>query len=237
MSMKKLLLASFLGAISTGATAATVDFGNNFNNFDSAADTTVHGEIVSRFDFGNGLTGHIVVSNPNEVGGVGEARIFDTRLTGTSDDDLEGDFENVADSNDDRDFGKALIIQERASLADSVSDDERGGGIVTFFFDTAINLLNLTYLDGERGAIVSTSGTELGDFGSGVSGDHKFVELNFERNSDAFGIRSFSVQYNGSGAIGAFDAEVSPIPLPAALSLMLAGLGGLGVAGRKRKAS
>lgn len=237
MSMKKLLLASCLGALSTGATAATVDFGKNFNNFDSASDTTAHGEIVSRFDFGNGLTGRIVVSNPNEVGGVGEARIFDTRLTGTSDDDLEGDFENVANAADNRDFGKALIIQERVSLADSNADDERSGGVVTFFFDKAINLLNLSYLDGERGATVSTGGTELGDFGSGVSGDHKFVELHFARNPDAFGIRSFSVNYNGSGAIGAFDAEVAPIPLPAGLGLLLAGLGGLGVASRKRRAA
>lgn len=238
MSMKHLLLASCLGVLSTGATAATVDFGNNFNNFNSAVDATTHGEIVTRFDFGNGLTGTIeTIAFRGSKFRRAEARIFDTRLTGTSDPDLEGDFENVANANDDRNFGKALIIQEDPLRADSEADDELNGGFITFSFDTAINLLSLSYLDGEKGATVRTGGTELGSFAANVSSDNMFVDMNFVRNPDAFGIRTFTVVYNGSGAIGSFDAELAPIPLPAALPLLLVGLGGLGYVSRKRRAS
>lgn len=236
--MKFLLTASVLALSTTAVSAATVDLGINFDTTDNASNFTSHGELVTRFDFGNGLTGSIdVVNGFGSTATKGEARIFDTRETGTADDDLEGDFTNVADSNDVVDFGKALIIQERVGLASDIPDDERRGGTVTFTFDNAVDILSLAYLDGEKGAIATADGIQIGDFGSGVSGDHKFVMLDFSNDPNAFQITTLSIQYNGSGAIGGLNFVPSPVPLPAGLPLLLAGLGGLGMAARKRKAS
>ncbi len=229
---KSFLAGAALLLSSTAASAATVDFGTNLDTANNAASATTHGELVTSFDFGNGLTGRIEVFN-RLANGPGEARIFDTNATNTFDDDLEGDMANVANANDVRNFGKSLIIQERAGVASGIPDDEVGGGVVTFIFDQAINLLSLQYLDGEKGAEVRTGSTVLGGFGNGVSGDHMFVDIDFSRSLDAQGITTFSVQYNGSGAIGGFQAELAAVPVPASLPLLLAGFGALTFARRK----
>ena len=249
--MKYFLPVAMLAMSVSTASATTIDLGMNFNDFDSALDVTAHGENVTFFDFGNGVTGRIEVFNralfreDPALGRTnnGEARIFDTRLTGTSDDDLEGDFTNVADANDTRDFGKALIIQERASKASSNADDEAGGGTVTFFFDAAIDLLGLAYLDGEKGAIVTTGNHQLGDFGADVSGDHLFVELDFSTDALAFGLTEFTVDYQGSGALAGFNvrdavpgAGPSVVPLPAALPLLLGAFGSLSLLRSRKRA-
>ena len=234
--MKFFISAAALALSVTAAQAATVDFGTNFDATDSAATTTSHGELFTAFDFGNGLTGTVsVVNGFNSQAQVGEARIFDTNETGTADPDLEGDFTNAMDSSDVQNFGKALIIQERAGVASAIPDDEGRGGIITFSFDNKIDLLGVTYLDGEKGAIVNSANDLLGSFGSGVSGDNKFVDLDLTASADAYGITGFSVQYNGSGAIGALDLQVSAVPLPAGLPLLAAGLIGLGYARSQRK--
>ena len=230
--MKHYIAASAVALMATGASAATVDFGTNLDITQNLSASTEHGEIFDTFDFGNGISGYVVVEN-NGQAGAGEARIFDSGLTGTSDRDLEGDFTNPDDASDTRDFGNILIIQERANLASSIADDERSGGAITFIFDQAINLLSLDYLDGERGAVISTGNSILGALGRNVNGDNEFTSFDFAGLSDAAGITQFRVDYVGSGAIGAFDATLAAVPLPAGLPLMLLGLGGLGVMRRR----
>ncbi len=232
--MKTFFSASVLAMMAAGASASTVDFGTNLDMTQNPAAVTSHGEIVDRFDFGGGISGFLLVEN-NRLQTPGEARIFNSRLSNTSDDDLEGDFVNSADANDVRDFGNILIIQERANLADSVADDERAGGAITFVFDRAIDLLSLDYLDGERGARISAGNNEtLGVLNNGQSGDNQFTSFDFAGLDAAQGITRFRIDFVGSGAIGAFDAAVSAVPVPAALPLMLLGLGGLGALRRRK---
>jgi hypothetical protein len=224
--MKNLVAAGIL-ALSTGAaSAATIDFGTNFGA------ATTNGQQITTFDFGGGLTGSLSVFNAG-LGGAGEARIFDTNVSDSADPDLEGDFTNAQDSTDVRNFGSALIIQERVNKASAIPDDERAGGSITFTFDKAIDLLSLDYLDGEEGASVFANMSQIGGFGSGISGDNLFVTLGF--GADAMGITQFRVDFLGSGAIGAFDVQLSAVPIPASLPLLLAGLGGLGYMGRRRR--
>lgn len=234
--MSYVLPLAALALSATAAAASTVDLGINLDDTDSLSNLTVHGELFSAFDFGNGVTGTVSVINGFGTNAqTGEARIFDTRATGTADDDLEGDFTNVNDAGDVRDFGKALVIQERVGVASAIPDDERRGGIVTFAFDNAVDILGLAYLDGERGAIVKADGIQIGDFGQNVSGDHMFVDLDFSNNNNALGINTLTVQYNGSGAIGGLDFQTAAVPLPAGLPLLLVGLGGLALLRRTHK--
>lgn len=221
--MKSVFLAGLLSVCASVGLAAPVDFDTNFGA------ATTHGQVISTFDFGGGLTGSLLVDNFGDFSMPGEARIFDTNKAGTADPDLEGDFSNSNGSGEMRDLGSALIIQERASLADDIADDERAGGVITFFFDKAIDLLGLTYLDGEAGASVFANMTEVGTVAANVAGDNDFTDVDMTGIPSTLGITQFRVVFNGSGAIGSLDIEVAAVPLPAAFGFLLAGLGGLGL--------
>ncbi len=230
---KKLAAAGVVALWSTSAFAASIDFDFNFDDTDSAADATVHGEQVTAFDFGNGLTGNLFVTSRS-----GEARIFDPDVAANQangDTDLLNPFTNAIDSNDVRTFGNALIIQEGGGA--STPDDEAQGGTIRFVFDQAIDLLGAIYLDGERGASINAQMQQVGVFAAGVAGDNEFQELDLSGSDLTKGIFAFEVVFNGSGAIGELDIELAAVPLPAGLPLLLAGLGGIALVRRNRKTS
>jgi hypothetical protein len=74
-------------------------------------------------------------------GGSGQAMIFDTSNPTGGDSDLHT-----------TNLGKALIISEDGDSNDP--DDNGGGGTLTFTFDSATSVENLTFLDNEEGARV-----------------------------------------------------------------------------------
>lgn len=224
--LSRAVSAAAFSLIAVSSQAATADFSGYAT-----------GAVLTNFDFGNGLTGTVSAINNdtitvNDPIGSGEVRIFDTTGSNTFDPDLENPFTNSLNSNDQRAFGNALIIQAIGGDDQGNPDDEASGGVFTFNFDQAIDLISFIYLDGEEGADVTTSGGTVG-FGSGVSGDNNFVELFF--NGSANGITSFTVTANGSGAIGGFEATVSAVPLPAGLPLMAGMMGAFGLMGWRRK--
>lgn len=240
--IKQFCAASVIALCGTAASAATINFDTNggvaLNN----------GDQLTTFDFGGGVRGFLTVTNNAipESGSdeVAEARIFDT-LTGftidvpppqeTQDSDLIGPFTNVANTADQRDFDNALIIQENVDDRGGIPDDEADGGSITFTFENAIDLISIIFLDGEEGFQVNSGGSSLGSLGPGNSGDRQFAEVMFGAN--ATNISEFTVNFGGSGAIGSFDANLSAVPVPAALPMLLLGLGGLGALRRRRKAA
>lgn len=227
--MRAFFAAAAFAACASAASAATVDFSTNFGR------SLAEGTEVLGFDFGAGLTGRVSV-----VGGAGEARIFDTtpgsigtlpaRRGGGGDPDLAGPFRNVDDPLDIREFGNALIIQERSSRATAIPDDEARGGTITFTFDRPIDLMSLVLLDGEEDVFVTTGARRVGNAAS--SGDNLFDTILFD--GSARRISEFTVNFGGSGAIGEFEA-ISAIPLPATLPLALAALAALGFIARRRR--
>ena len=233
---KTLTAAAAVALWGSAATAASGDFDFNFDTTDSAADMTMHGEAFTAFDFGSGLTGSVSVVN-NRPNTDGEARIFDpdTKTDINGDNDLLNTFTNANNPNDKRDFGNALIIQEGGNA--NTPDDEGQGGSITFIFDQAIDLLGLIYLDGEKGASVWANMQEVGAAAAGVAEDNEFQIIDLSGSSETLGITRFEVVFNGSGAIGELDIQVSAVPLPASLGFLMAGLGGLGLLRRKRNAA
>jgi len=223
MKLLKPVLAALFLVMPVAGTATTVDFSENFGGSLSA------GDVLTDFDFGEGLTGAVTTSDLGSYA-TGDAVIFDTigPNAGTANDpDLAGPFENVADSSDEREFGNALILQERR---ESDPDDARNGGAITFTFDTLIHLTSLSILDGNDNS--PTGGSLFLDgilFATNLGGgDNQFQTTVL----DVF-VTSFTVDFAGSGAIGEFTAAA--VPLPSGILLLLGALGGLGVVRRRRK--
>ena len=219
----KAVISAAVTAVSFGvagaAHAVTVDFSENNGAALSA------GDILTDFDFGSGLTGTASVSNTG--GGPDLALIFDSMSPTGGDDDLESPFTNVDDPFDMMSFGNVLIISEDGDVNDP--DDEAGGGSITFTFDNAINLSSIALLDGEEDISVSTSaGFNQSGFG-GPDNTFDIAEINQS------GIVSFTVTFGGSGAIGAFDAQLAPVPLPATLPMLAFGLAGAGYVMRRQQ--
>jgi len=81
--------------------------------------------------------------------------------------------------------------------------------------------------------------TGLGDFAASYDAD--WLDISLSHFQTLLGAGSYSIRITGDGA-GGIPAEVgvrldaaTPIPLPAALPLLLAGLGGLGALSLRRK--
>jgi len=202
-------------------------------NFDGISEGT---NMLGGFDFGDGLTGTISSSHLGS-NATGDVLICDTSTVGSecreNDPDLRSDFSAAPTSDEDLgsiDFGNALILEEAGGGGTNV-DDAWSGGRITFTFDTAVDLVRLAILDGNdnplSGGSIYLDGV-LFDTNRG-GGDNEYDIVWIGKS-----VTSFSVDFAGSGAIGAFEAA-AVIPLPASAMLLLGGIGTLGALRRRKK--
>lgn len=200
------------------STVSVIDFEN----------AGAHGATVTSVSSSDG----VVSASVSATGGAGEARIFDTRLSGTADPDLEAPFLNDVDSSILGNPGNVLIVQEAAFQASDVADDNRSGGKITLEFFNVVDFLSFTILDDAEITITADTGAQAT---REVESDSEFRAFEF---GDLFaGVSTLTFDFNGQS--GAFDdlafTTVAPVPVPAALPMLLAGLGGLAYLGRRRK--
>ena len=215
--MKSLFAAAvFCAGFATTASAITV----NFNNYSE-------GDVLGvNADLGSGITADVTA-----IGGVAEAVVFDTSVGTIStgnDPDLTSPFTNAEDSSDSRHFGNALIVQENRTGG---PDDAVGGSLI-FSFGTLWSFASVYLLDAEAGtsATLFSGGTEVASFTLDSSNES---ETGGNPNNNEFTLLGFGgatgdtlrIDFVASGALGEFD--ISAVPLPAGLSLLLTGLGAL----------
>jgi hypothetical protein len=166
-------------------------------------------------------------------GAVDQAVAFDTGLTGTADPDLEAPFGGSGSEFP----GNILIISE-----DGGADDERLGGIITLNFSQPIDFVGFSAYDGGFFEVRSARGDVLlGDEVIEVAGDNLSNALVTEPGTfQGVSTLEFLFMNSGEGASGGiddieFNVSVAPIPVPAALPLLAAGLGGLVLVSRRRR--
>lgn len=204
--MLKTIIAVAALAVPLTAQAAVLDF-----------EDLAHGDAIDAVAVGG------ISATVTTIGGTNQARAFDTRERRTQDPDLEGPFTGPV-----TDPGLVLIIQSD-DRGVSAPNDERSGGVVTFTFDRLVNVLGFAGLDD----IVVTASTEKGGAATlRVASDNESGRLS-GLGAEFQGVRQLSFDFSGSGAIDGI--EVSAVPVPAALPLMLAGLGAMGLAARRRR--
>lgn len=216
--MKKLLpLLVPLALAGAPAYAAVLDF-----------EGLANGSVVDSFSFvDNGVT---VTGTVSATGGANEARVFDTNLTGTADPDLEGPFSGGAMLSP----GNVLIIQEEAGVASAIPDDNADGGVITLTFSSLVTFTGLSVLDDARVTISSNANSRERT----VEVDNDNFGRNFAFSSRVFGdFTELTFDFNGeSGAIDNLQfSALAAVPVPAALPLMLVGMGAFGIASRRRK--
>lgn len=196
-------------AMGTAAGAATLDF-----------ETYAAGDVLTDLTV-DGIGVEIVVDSN---GAFDQAMIFDTDNPTGGDTDLAAPFTNG--SGGTLSPGKVLIISEDGDSSDP--DDEGRGGKITFNFDRLVRVTGFDVFD-DVSLVASTLG---GDMVSVVLGaDNMFSSVAVSWNNVTSLTFDFGRQ---SGAID--NIQISAVPLPAGLPMLVAGLGGLFLHRRRKKA-
>ncbi|MEM9584425.1 MAG: VPLPA-CTERM sorting domain-containing protein [Pseudomonadota bacterium] len=211
-------------------------------NFDDAAflDTTVNSVTTS--------DGSIAAKLTTQRGPVGSrvdgiAAIFNTENASNAPGGSAGDPDLVEEALSSaaffkgQGFGGALIVSETlgpndVGVALTPADDNFNGGSITFdFMDTLVNLKSFDILDDATVTVVAGGASSIFTVGTdGGFGSFDLTGLGFNAVS--------SVTFDFGSASGAIDNfRVTAVPVPAALPLLLVGLGGLGLLARRRKTS
>lgn len=143
-----------------------------------------------------------------------------------------------------------------AAVGDSISIHGRIVNAVDAYTFTSATAFNVEFIFGgvalEAGGMTDSSGFVLDDIGSDANNTSDFsLQLGMDAAlmqtltteitggeslifSGGPGTYSFIIDGSGGGAL--YDVRISAVPLPAALPLLLGGMGLLGVFGRKKKA-
>lgn len=209
-----LTAAIFCVGLGSAAAATTI----NFNNFDE-------GEMLG---LNTNLRGG-VMADVTAIAGIDEAVVYNTRRATqvtNNDPDLTSPFSNAEDSTHRRSFGNALIVQEN----DSGGPDDAVGGSLILSFHSLWSFASVFLLDADVGTVATVfngddvvrSFTLDSTNESDTSNNRLNNEFTLLGFAGAVGDR-LRIDFSGSGALGEF--EISAVPLPAGLPLMLAGLG------------
>ena len=221
--LKALIAPLLLAAPAADAALMTIDFE------DFGATDFEHGTVVNS-QYASAPYGNLTISASNFTG-PDLAVVFDTRLTGTQDPDLEDPFSNGSGLGTARP-GNVLIIQENGTGCDDGTcnspDDEgsRPAGSLTFAFQQAVDLISLDFFDIENFAgndeDSNQPGTEIRFFdqfdnelfaGSyfvpGTGGDNTWDQLAF---NGITGVYRLEVNLYGSGAVDNLVYNVVPVP-------------------------
>ncbi|GFE48850.1 hypothetical protein So717_06030 [Roseobacter cerasinus] len=230
-------LMSVLGATAATAATVTMDFE------DLTANLGNEGAWTS-YQFANRTFG-ISWSGGRSEG----ANIFDTACQGGTS-DCRGDDDllpgGVAGASSEGVGGNVLIRQRTRDRGGDLANDQANSGTITFTLlaGSALSWVGASAVDDGRFTFSTRTGgtnTVLGVI-SGLD-DNETEQLTFDALSPLISLNdSFSIFFEGSGAVDSFVFETvdentpAAVPVPAALPLMLAGLGGLGLLARRRRA-
>ncbi|MEM6971993.1 MAG: hypothetical protein AAF577_04235 [Pseudomonadota bacterium] len=139
---------------------------------------------------------------------------------------------------------KALVIGNRNGQR--VNDQAGSGGTFTFTNTSAgeVTIDTFSFIDDLSATIFDTNGNLFASLmidgapGCSGNGDNCVGGLAFSPFLSVGVGQSFDVSINGSGGISGFttvdDPSVTVVPLPGALPLLLAGLGGIALVGRRK---
>ncbi|MEM1351789.1 MAG: VPLPA-CTERM sorting domain-containing protein [Pseudomonadota bacterium] len=204
------------------ASAITLDFDN---------------EDLSDFQFTDGfLTGYekggLVFSITHEGANSNGANLFNA-VCDPEGVNPNGQTSNCTTAGDDRDLvpaggsengveGNILIRQENG---EELADDARGMGIITFTLEDGapFSILGFSAVDNENFQIL-VDGMSLGTIFH--TEENETTALVFDTPSRTLGIDdSFQVKFFGSGGVDSI--QLAPVPVPAGLPLLFAGLGAL----------